>query len=65
MFAGRTFFGDFLSFKDIPAVPAVPFDRRILFKDLSLFYAFQKTEITGLVEFLRLGDLGEGFPYSL
>jgi hypothetical protein len=47
MFAGWTLFGGVLSFKNIPAIPAVPWHRRILFKNLSLLYAFQKTEREG------------------
>ena len=38
MLADRTFFRDFLPFKDITTIPAVPFHRSILLKCLPFFY---------------------------
>ena len=57
----RTSLGDFLSFKDVTTIPAVPFHRSLLFECLSFPYIFQQIQVPGLVEPFHLSHLAEGF----
>jgi len=60
MGADRTFFRGFFSFVNVAAVPAVPFDRRILPEDPAGLDIPQEGQVPRFMFAFHLGNLGEG-----
>jgi len=56
----RAFLRGFRPVVHIPAVPAVPFGRRILLEDLSSLDILQQGEVSGFMLLFHFGDLSKG-----